>query len=104
MLMNVKKAIRLPKFETEDQEAKWWASREGRAFLQQQSASRSQRKRRGSPLVARLVSERSVQIALRLPAPDLAKAREIADRKGIGYQTLLKMLVHEGLRREERRP
>jgi predicted DNA binding CopG/RHH family protein len=45
----------------------------------------------------------SVQIALRLPAPDLAKAREIADRKGIGYQTLLKMLVHEGLRRESRR-
>ena len=44
----------------------------------------------------------SVQIALRLPAPDLAKAREIAERKGIGYQTLLKMLVHEGLRREER--
>ncbi len=47
---------------------------------------------------------RSIQIALRLPAPDLAKAREIAGRKGIGYQTLLKMLVHEGLRREARRP
>lgn len=45
----------------------------------------------------------SVQIALRLPAPDLAKAREIAGRKGIGYQTLLKMLVHEGLRRDSRR-
>ena len=44
----------------------------------------------------------SVQIALRLPAPDLARAREIAERKGIGYQTLLKMLVHEGLRRESR--
>jgi len=44
----------------------------------------------------------SVQIALRLPAPDLAKAREIAEQKGIGYQTLLKMLVHEGLRREAR--
>ena len=35
-----------------------------------------------------------------LPIPDLARAREIADRKGIGYQTLLKMLVHEGLQRE----
>jgi hypothetical protein len=31
------------------------------------------------------------------------KARELAQRKGIGYQTLLKMLVHEGLRREARR-
>ena len=45
----------------------------------------------------------SVQIALRLPAPDLAKARKVAGHKGIGYQTLLKMLMHEWLRREARR-
>ena len=44
-----------------------------------------------------------LQIALRLPAPDLAKARKIAGHKGIGYQTLLKMQVHEGLQREARR-
>jgi predicted DNA binding CopG/RHH family protein len=103
MLMKDDKTIRVPKFETEDEEAKWWASREGRAFLKQQSAGRAQEKKRGSLLVAELTRESSVQIALRLPAPDLAKAREIADRKGIGYQTLLKMLVHEGLRREARR-
>jgi predicted DNA binding CopG/RHH family protein len=30
----------------------------------------------------------------------VAEARKIAERKGIGYQTLLKTLVHEGLRRE----
>jgi predicted DNA binding CopG/RHH family protein len=45
----------------------------------------------------------SVQIALRLPSPDIEKARELATRMGIGYQTLLKMLVHEGLRREAKR-
>jgi hypothetical protein len=44
----------------------------------------------------------NVQITLRLPEPDVAKARELATRKGIGYQTLLKMLVHEELRREAR--
>jgi predicted DNA binding CopG/RHH family protein len=38
-----------------------------------------------------------------LPSPDVEKARELATRKGIGYQTLLKMLVHEGLRRESKR-
>jgi len=42
-------------------------------------------------------------IALRLPEADLTKARQIAARKGIGYQTLLKMLLHEGLQREARR-
>ena len=44
------------------------------------------------------------ETGLRGSEPDIAKAREIADRKGIGYQTLLKMLMHEGLRREAKRP
>ncbi len=57
----------------------------------------------GSGLVTKLSNKRSTQIAIRLPGTDLARARKIADRKGIGYQTLLKMLVHEGLAREARR-
>ena len=90
-----------PKFANESAEADWWASEDGRAFLEQQPLAA--KKQRGSALVAKLGQANSVQIALRLPGPDLAKAREIAQRKGIGYQTLLKMLVHEGLEREARR-
>jgi predicted DNA binding CopG/RHH family protein len=90
-----------PEFATESAEADWWASDEGREFLNQQRVAG--KKRKGSALVTKLTRTTSVQIALRLPSPDLAKAREIADRKGIGYQTLLKMLVHEGLQRETRR-
>lgn len=92
----------VPKFKNEDDEAKWWASAKGREFLKRQSSNGSA-KPTGSALVANLNRATSVQIALRLPAPDLDKAREIAERKGIGYQTLLKMLVHEGLQREARR-
>ena len=88
-----------PKFRNEDEEAVWWASPEGRRFLRSQPVT----KQKGSPLVSELNRKASVQIALRLPAPDLDKARQIAERKGIGYQTLLKMLVHEGLQREGRR-
>lgn len=51
---------------------------------------------RGSRLVGQLSKVASVQIALRLPESDVAKARELAMRKGIGYQTLLKVLVREG--------
>jgi predicted DNA binding CopG/RHH family protein len=58
---------------------------------------------KGSRLVGQLNRTASVQIALRLPGADVEKARDLATRKGIGYQTLLKMLVHEGLRREARR-
>lgn len=97
-------SIMLPTFSSEDDEANWWASNEGRNFLKQQhSTATDPKKRRGSPLVAKLNRANTVQIALRLAEPDLAKAREIADRKGIGYQTLLKMLVHEGLQREAKR-
>ena len=97
------RVAKIPKFRNEDEEAKWWAGADGREFLKRQSAAGTAKKRRGSPLVSGLSRASSVQIALRLPAPDLAKARKIAGHKGIGYQTLLKMLVHEGLRREARR-
>ena len=89
----------VPKFASEHEEAEWWASAKGRNFLKAQPAGQPG----GSRLVAKLTKANSVQIALRLPAPDLDKARAIAQRKGIGYQTLLKMLVHEGLQRAERK-
>ena len=93
------KKLAIPPFESEKDEAKWWSGTEGRAFLKRQSSARNADKPGGSKLVAKLARANSVQIALRLPSPDLARAREIAERKGIGYQTLLKMIVHEGLQR-----
>lgn len=92
----------IPKFASEKDEANWWASAEGREFVKRQSARRTGKAPVGSKLVTKLAGANSVQIALRLPSPDLAKARELAERKGIGYQTLLKMIVHEGLRRVDR--
>ena len=95
----------IPKFRSESDEADWWASQAGRAFVKQKSAEAQSKRSKagGSRLVAMLNKKRSVQIAIRLPEADLAQARKIAERKGIGYQTLLKMLVREGLLREARR-
>jgi hypothetical protein len=100
-----KKPIEIPKFTNEAEEADWWTSRKGREFVKQKAAGLTKEGAapKGSRLVGQLNRTTSVQIALRLPEPDVAKARELAKRKGIGYQTLLKMLVHEGLRREARR-
>jgi predicted DNA binding CopG/RHH family protein len=100
-----KETLQMPSFKNESEEADWWASPAGRAYVKQRSAEASSKgaKTRGSGLVAKLNEKRSVQIAIRLPATDLARARKVADRKGIGYQTLMKMLVHEGLAREARR-
>jgi predicted DNA binding CopG/RHH family protein len=100
----MKKQIEMPKFKNESQEADWWASQEGREYLKTRvvEARRNGTKFAGSPLVAAL-NKSSVQIAIRIPEQDLEQARKIAERKGIGYQTLLKMLVHEGLERESKR-
>ena len=69
---------KIPKFKSAHEEATWWASAKGREFLKQQSVARTSRRQKGSPLSRAA----SVQIALRLPAPDLAKARKIAGAKG----------------------
>jgi predicted DNA binding CopG/RHH family protein len=77
----------------------------GRAYVKRKSAQAQAKgaKAGGSSLVAQLNKKSSVQISIRLPGADLAQARKIADRKGIGYQTLLKMLVREGLARARSR-
>lgn len=92
-----------PTFRSESEEADWWASAEGRRTVKSAVRKRVGALQQGSKLVAALSRPATVQIALRLPERDLTHARELAERKGIGYQTLLKMIVHEGLVREERR-
>jgi len=100
-----RKTLQMPRFKSEGEEADWWASPAGRAYVKQRSAEAQSKgaKTSGSRLVAKLGKKSSIQIAVRLLGADLEQARKIADRKGIGYQTLLKMLVREGLAREARR-
>jgi hypothetical protein len=100
-----RKRVEIPKFKNEGHEADWWASKLGRDYVKQRAASGKSEGvgTKGSRLVAELNKKSSVQIAIRLPEKDVEHARQIAERKGIGYQTLLRMLVHEGLSREARR-
>jgi predicted DNA binding CopG/RHH family protein len=38
-------------------------------------------------------------ISLRVPIADLEHAQQIAERTGVGYQTVLKRAIREGLKR-----
>ena len=40
---------------------------------------------------------------IRLAPEDISRARALAARRGLRYQTYLKMLIHEALEREERK-
>ncbi len=47
----------------------------------------------------RVKAKQTQAVSLRIPVADLEAAKKLAANTGIGYQTLLKELIHEGLRR-----
>ena len=45
-------------------------------------------------------AEKATQaISIRIPVADLEAAKRLAEKTGLGYQTILKDLIHEGLQR-----
>lgn len=42
-------------------------------------------------------------ITIRVPEKDIARARGLAAKRGLRYQTYLKMLLHEALEAEEKK-
>jgi len=46
------------------------------------------------------LNEGTEKVSIRLAKTDLARAKALALREGIPYQTLLKSIIHKGLRQE----
>lgn len=89
---------------TEDEFTDWVESPEGKAAIREQYEESKRngtlRKGRARELLE-AAGTTTVPISIRIPAQDLAKARTIAERKGLPYQTYIKMLLHEALARAE---
>ncbi len=92
-----KKKLIIPKFPSEAEDAKW---HERHRPALERAAER--RILEGSTLTLREAAARARTrpVTLRLAATDIDMARAMAAQKGIGYQTYVKMLLHEALRRE----
>jgi len=91
-------ALTIPKFENETDEANWlYENREMLAAAFHQAALEG-RLRQGT------LKQRGATppTTIRLAPEDIARARTLAERRGLRYQTYLKMLIHEALEREER--
>lgn len=86
-----KKQITIPKFRTEAEEAKWWDSHPEAATEIMKRALKSGTARRAVPLQT---------VTMRLPVPDIKTAQDLAHQKGLPYQTYIKMLLHEALKKE----
>ena len=91
--------LKIPKFENEADEANWlFENREGlvNEFLK---AAQEGRVRQGT------LKQRGITppTTIRLAPEDILRARTLAERRGLRYQTYLKMLIHEALEQEERK-
>lgn len=89
------KKVVIPKFSSEAQEAAWWDRHRSEI-----EAKIRQRMKQKQPLTLGNVlqgSRPSQPITLRIPKEDLETARLLAARKGLGYQTYIKMLLREAL-------
>jgi len=102
--------FKLPKFANEDEEAKWWYENRELISDEFQKAAKEGRLRTGG--IRRLFAERGIPFpeekvkltpttTIRLDPDDIAKAREQAAKRGLRYQTYLKMIIHEALLKAE---
>jgi predicted DNA binding CopG/RHH family protein len=81
-------------FTSEAEEAAWWRSHEDELLDEFKRATAEGRV--GIGTVAKRAALPSTTI--RLDPEDIAKARVQADKRGLRYQTYLKMIIHEALR------
>jgi predicted DNA binding CopG/RHH family protein len=87
--------MKVPKFKSEKEEADWW-------YRNRRKVEVELSKVKGNGLTVAQIVERETQtkaISIRLPIGDIERAKEQAKAKGIGYQTLIRMLVHDSLRK-----
>ena len=101
--------LKLPKWANEAEEAKWWFENQDLVAAEFEKAAKEGRLKRGG--VRRLLAERGLPVPppseqqatpeILLDPEDIAKAREQAAKRGLRYQTYLKMIIHEALLKAE---
>ncbi|MDI6768583.1 MAG: CopG family antitoxin [Anaerolineales bacterium] len=82
---------KIPKFANEQEEAEFWATHDATKFLQDTQ-----------PVDVTFTDARprKIQIAIRFDPNTLRELRAVAQRRGVGYQTLIRMWVMERLTQE----
>jgi len=90
--------LEVPKFANESEEARWWFENREAVADEFELAEREGRLGRGT--VVRRANAAADAIAL--DPEDVKRARAQAERRGLEYQTYVKMVVHRALLSEEK--
>ena len=81
----------IPEFSSREEEAAWWDAHPEVAAEIMRRAIKSGKTKGATPLKTGTI---------RLPAPDIKAAQDLAHQKRLPYQTYIKMLLHEALKKE----
>lgn len=95
---------KIPKFKSEADEAAWWYThREETARWMEEAAAAGETTTLAEVLQrARQRAGTTPTVSIRIDPEDIARARVLAEKKGLRYQTYLKMLLHEALERAQK--
>ena len=108
------KSIKIHKSRSNTEEADWYSSAAGRRQTQREFEralkdgmlirSFGARTPRTNPGVLRALLEQAKAkatrpVSIRLPVADIELAKNIASKRGLGYQTVLKEAIRRGLKR-----
>jgi predicted DNA binding CopG/RHH family protein len=93
--MAIEKRI-LPDFQSEAEEAKWWFDHQDEILGDFERAAEDGTLLRGEQARVKALPTTTI----RLDPVDIELARQQAEKKGLKYQTYLKMVIHEALMKE----
>ncbi|MGH9405135.1 MAG: CopG family antitoxin [Terriglobia bacterium] len=94
----MRQKIVIPEFASREEEAEWFDRH--KREIEDELVRRIDA---GDVKVLRRSRERLSPVTIRMNPEDLRTAREQADRKGVPYQTYIRMLLRESLRRAQPR-
>ena len=88
---------------TEAEEAQWWDDNPeyvSELLRRRQSEGRVTKKGKSIVVTDTAPKARPQGVAIRVAGEDVRTAKQLAARKGLPYQTYLRMILHDALRRE----
>jgi predicted DNA binding CopG/RHH family protein len=88
---------RIPAFKSEKEEAEWWDAHPAVV-----TALFLRAKKEGKIKRLPVIRGATRSTTIRLPIADIEAAQQIAERRGLPYQTFLKGLLHQALERERK--
>ena len=87
----------IPRFKSEKEEAEWWDAHPEvitGLFLKARKEGRIKR--------LPVVRGATKPVTIRMPIGDIDAAQELAEKRGLPYQTYIKGLLHQALERERK--